>query len=53
MIPYQHAGIYKFVHGEHRDTYKYCEFTGRTLDQTLAMPSTNFLNNAQAEVNVG
>jgi len=41
-----------FMHGEHRDTYKYCEFTGRTLDQTLAMPNFN-LNNAQAEVNVG
>lgn len=45
MIPYQHAGMYKFVHDEHRDTYKifYCEFTGKPLDQTLAMPGTNIL----------
>ena len=57
MIPYQHAGMYKFVHDEHRDTYKifYCEFTGKPLDQTLAMPGTNILMlslSGTSEVNV-
>ena len=34
------AGMYKFVHEVHRDTYRvfYCELTGKTLEQTPALP---------------
>lgn len=34
------AGMYKFVHEVHRDTYRvfYCKLTGKTLEQTPALP---------------
>ena len=34
------AGMYKFVHEVHRDTYRvfYCELTGKTLEQMPALP---------------